>query len=114
MILSLVEILTEYLSIAFCMQKAAGEKIKIDKYATIFAILNFIILFLIQKYRQDHSWIIIIVYLNYFAYAKIRLASKWIQAVKAFGIMLITIPSLQLIVYYLTKICFVARIWHIG
>lgn len=106
MIVSLLEIFTEYMSIAFCMQRAAGKKILLDRYVMMFSILNFVSIFLAQRYHQKYDWIMFIVYINYFAYIKLRLTTKWMEAIKIFGIMLITIPSLQLVIYYLTKFAF--------
>lgn len=103
MIVSLLEIFTEYMSIVFCMHKAARKKIVLDKYIIFFYGINLISILVSYKYEHMYSWSRILVLINLFMYGKARLCDKWIEAGKVFGIMLITIPSLQLVLYFGTK-----------
>lgn len=131
MILRLLEILTEYLSIILCMHKAAKKKITIDRYVLIYSIVNIVSIFLAQQYKNECNWLRLIVYANFLVYCKKQLVSKWSECIKVFGIMFITIPSLQLVIYFGTKfmfkdytaryeygivvnclICFIILIWH--
>lgn len=112
MIVNVVEIFTEYLSIILCMHKIAKKKVVLDRYFWMFFLLDLSSILLAHKYREEHGWLMILVYVNFFVYAKMRLCKKWSETVKVFGIMLILIPSMQLVMYYFMKL--IARTTNIS
>lgn len=103
MIVSLLEILTEYISIIFCLHKVTEKKIIIDKYVLLFFIVELFTVLVAERYRSQYSWIMILVYIIFLAYTKKRLCEKWSEAIKGFCITIIIIPSMQLIMYFATK-----------
>ena len=44
-----------------------------------------------------------ITYMNLFVYVKIKLCKKWIYSIKVFSLMIVIIPSLQLVIYFSIK-----------
>lgn len=106
MIVNVIEIFTEYLSIIMCMHKIAKKKVTLDRYVWMFFLLDLFSVLLAHKYREEHSWLMMIVYVNFFVYVKMRLSERWTDAIKVFGAMLFLIPSLQLIIYYGIKYIF--------
>lgn len=104
MIVSVIEIFTEYLSIIMCMHKITKKKVTLDRYVWMFFLLDLFSVLLAHKYREEHSWLMMIVYVNFFVYVKMRLSERWVDAIKVFGAMLFLIPSLQMIVYFSIKL----------
>lgn len=49
----------------------------------------------------------LIMYINLMVYVKMRLAEKWVIAIKIFGTMFVMIPCLQLIMFYIVKFIFI-------
>ena len=103
MIVNVIEIFTEYLSVIFCVHKIAKKKIVIDRYVWMFFVLDLFSVFLAHKYSEEYGYIMIIVYVNFFVYVKMRLSNKWIDAIKVFATMFILLPSIQLVIYYFIK-----------
>lgn len=103
MIINVVEIFTEYLSVILCEHKIAKKKIALDRYFWMFFLLDLFSILLAHEYREEHGWLMMLVYVNFFVYVKMRLCKKWADAVKVFGGMLILIPSMQLVIYYFVK-----------
>lgn len=106
MIVNVIEIFTEYLSIILCLHKVANKKIIIDKYVIAFGLLNMLSVFVSHRYYQECSWLMLIMYINFIVYVRLRLAQTWRDIVKIFGLMLIIIPSLQLICFFFIKFIF--------
>lgn len=106
MIVNVIEIFIEYMSVIICLHKAAKKKMVIDQYILLFFVLSVLSVFLAHIYREEYWWLMLITYTNLLIYTKLRLCPKWIQALKVFGIMIITIPSLELVVYFSTKFIF--------
>ncbi len=110
MIVNVVEIFTEYLSVILCEHKIAKKKIALDRYFWMFFLLDLFSILLAHEYREEHGWLMMLVYVNFFVYVKMRLCKKWADAVKVFGGMLILIPSMQIVIYFgikflLTPLC---------
>lgn len=103
MIVNVVEIFTEYLSVILCEHKIAKKKVILDRYFWMFFLLDLLSVLLAHKYREEHGWLMLLVYVNFFVYVRLRLSEKWTEAIKIFGIMLILIPSLQILVYFSIK-----------
>lgn len=103
MIVNVIEIFTEYLSVILCVHKIAKKRIKFDKYVWMFFLINLLSVVAAYYYKDECNWIRIIVWLNFYVYIKTRVADTWKQAIKIIGIMLLIIPSMQLIVYFGTK-----------
>lgn len=106
MMVKLLEILTEYISIIFCLHKVSEKKIIIDKYVLMLFIVELISVLVAEQYRSEHSWMMMGVYCIFFLYTKKRLCEKWSQAIKAFCTTIIIIPSMQLVIYFSTKFIF--------
>ncbi len=103
MIVNVIEIFTEYLSVIFCVHRIAKKKITLDKYVWMFFLLDLFSILLAHKYREEHGWLMMVTYINFFVYVKMRINKKWTEAIKVFGIMLILIPSMQLVIFYCIK-----------
>lgn len=103
MIVNVIEIFTEYLSVIFCVHRIAKKKITLDKYVWMFFLLDLFSILLAHKYREEHGWLMMVTYINFFVYVKMRINKKWTEAIKVFSIMLIMIPSLQMIIYFSIK-----------
>lgn len=103
MIVNVVEIFTEYLSVILCEHKIAKKKLVLDRYFGMFFLLDLFSILLAHEYREEHGWLMMLVYVNFFAYVKMRLCQKWTEAIKVFGGMFILIPSMQLVIYYFIK-----------
>ena len=103
MIVNVIEIFTEYLSVIFCVHRIAKKKITLDKYVWMFFLLDLFSILLAHKYREEHGWLMMVTYINFFVYVKMRINKKWAEALKVFCIMLIMIPSLQMIIYFSIK-----------
>lgn len=108
MIVNVVEIFTEYLSVILCEHKIAKKKVALDRYFWMFFLLDLFSILLAHEYREEHGWLMMLVYVNFFAYVKMRLCKKWADAVKVFGGMFILIPGLQLVMYYFVKFIYYA------
>lgn len=107
MIVNVIEIFTEYLSIIFCLHRIAKKKIVIDKYVVIFSVINLLSVFMAYKYQEECRYLMLIMYINFLIYTKMRLTEKWEAAIKIFVIMFIVIPYLQLVVFYFVKFIFI-------
>lgn len=106
MIVNVIEIFTEYLSVIFCVHRIAKKKITLDKYVWMFFLLDLFSILLAHKYREEHGWLMMVTYINFFVYVKMRINKGWIDALKVWGIMLIIIPSMQIVLYYCIKFIF--------
>lgn len=104
MIVNVVEIFTEYLSVILCEHKIAKKKVAFDRYFWMFFLLNLFSILLAYRYLNEHGWLMLLVYVNFYIYVKLRLADNWLDSLKIFGKMFILIPCLQLISFYCIKI----------
>lgn len=103
MIVRTIEILLEFISIILCIHRVAGKKIKFNIWLIGLGIFEIILMFLIAF--SDWGWYFrIFIYVGIFLYVRKNVVNSWDKAVKAYGIMLVSIISLQIIVYFLFKL----------
>lgn len=102
MIITFIEVFTEYLSVMAFMYKAANQKFKWNKTFFIIAMMEFGIVMSSGKY-VDNRLGMVMIYSLLFLYAKIKITHNWKPTVRVFGTMLIGIPVLQILVYYVFK-----------
>lgn len=102
MIVTFIEVFTEYLSVMAFMYKAANERFKWNKTFFIIAMMEFGIVMSSGRYIDNRLGMVMI-YSLLFLYAKIKITRDWKPTVRVFGTMLIGIPVLQIVVYYLLK-----------
>ncbi|HBV85033.1 MAG TPA: hypothetical protein DEB74_19980 [Lachnospiraceae bacterium] len=102
MIVTFIEVFTEYLSVMAFMYKAANQKYRWNKTFFAIAIMEFGIVMSSGKYIDNRLGMIMI-YSLLFLYAKIKITHDWKPTARVFGTMLIGIPVLQIVVYYLLK-----------
>lgn len=99
MIITFIEVFTEYLSVMAFMYKAANQKFKWNKTFFIIAMMEFGIVMSSGKY-VDNRLGMVMIYSLLFLYAKIKIIHDWKPTVRVFGTMLIGIPVLQILVYF--------------
>lgn len=99
MIITFIEVFTEYLSVMAFMYKAANQKFKWNKTFFIIAMMEFGIVMSSGKY-VDNRLGMVMIYSLLFLYAKIKITHDWKPTVRVFGTMLIGIPVLQILVYF--------------
>ncbi len=102
MIVTFIEVFTEYLSVMAFMYKAANQKFRWNKTFFIIAMMEFGIVMSSGKY-VDNRLGMVMIYSLLFLYAKIKITHDWKPTVRVFGTMLIGIPVLQILVYYVFK-----------
>ncbi len=95
MIIYLLRVLTEYMSIALCLHKIIDKKVKICAESLAYLCIYILILF-ISTYGK---WTDILLYGFWFVYARVRITNKLKNALKVFCIMMVTIPTMQMILY---------------
>lgn len=100
MIITFIEVFTEYLSVMAFMYKAANQKFKWNKTFFIIAMMEFGIVMSSGKY-VDNRLGMVMIYSLLFLYAKIKITHNWKPTVRVFGTMLIGIPVLQILVYFI-------------
>lgn len=91
---------TEYLSVMAFMYKAANQKFRWNKTFFIIAMMEFGIVMSSGKY-VDNRLGMVMIYSLLFLYAKIKITHDWKPTVRVFGTMLIGIPVLQILVYFI-------------
>ena len=99
MIVTFIEVFTEYLSVMAFMYKAANQKYRWNKTFFAIAIMEFGIVMSSGKYIDNRLGMIMI-YSLLFLYAKIKITHDWKPTARVFGTMLIGIPVLQILVYF--------------
>ena len=102
MIVTFIEVFLEYLGIVMFMYKAAGKKFVVSKEFLIIAFVEYIVVILSGRYIDNRLGMIFL-YVMLFFFAKIKLSSNWKTAVRVFGTMLIGIPVMEILIYYLLK-----------
>lgn len=100
MIVTFIEVFTEYLSVMAFMYKAANQKFRWNKTFFIIAMMEFGIVMSSGKY-VDNRLGMVMIYSLLFLYAKIKITHDWKPTVRVFGTMLIGIPVLQILVYFI-------------
>lgn len=102
MIITFIEVFLEYLGIVMFMYKAAGKKFVVSKEFLITAFAEYIVVILSGRYIDNRLGMIFL-YVMLFFFAKIKLSNNWKTAVRIFGTMLIGIPVMEILIYYLLK-----------
>jgi len=102
MIVTFIEVFLEYLGIVMFMYKAAGKKFVVSKEFLITAFAEYIVVILSGRYIDNRLGMIFL-YVMLFFFAKIKLSNNWKTAVRVFGTMLIGIPVMEILIYYLLK-----------
>lgn len=110
MMIKLISILSEYISIILCLHAYAKAPKKINTFNSILCVLNAVILLVMEKYNSRNTTVVILLYLALLLYVKVKLENKWFAAIKAWSLMLVTIPSLQLGLYIVLKTFFKSNI----
>lgn len=82
------------------MYKAANQKFRWNKTFFIIAMMEFGIVMSSGKY-VDNRLGMVMIYSLLFLYAKIKITHDWKPTVRVFGTMLIGIPVLQILVYFI-------------
>lgn len=95
MIISFLEIFTEYISIILCIHKAAGKRIRLNWWSLFDFVCWLMLIFMGEKIVFGK----LLPYVYLFVYTRIRVADTWKKTVKPFCIMMCTIPMLQLLIY---------------
>jgi len=99
MILYFLRALTEYVSIVLCLHKIAEKKVKISWYSVVWFGIYINLVFLAEYIAEYCRYFQVLIYVFWLLYVKIRLAHKVKDSLKIFGIMVITIPTLQMVLY---------------
>ncbi|GFI21360.1 hypothetical protein IMSAGC011_00121 [Lachnospiraceae bacterium] len=102
MMVTFIEVFTEYLSVMAFMYKAANQRFQWNKTFFVIAIMEYGIVMGSGKYVDNRVGMIMI-YSLLFLYAKIKITHNWKPTVRVFGTMLIGIPVMQILVYYVFK-----------
>ena len=110
MMSEIISILSEYISIIVCMHTYTKAPKKVNAFNSILCVLNAVILLVMEKYSGINNVIVILMYFTFLLYAKVKLVNKWFDAIKAWILMLVTIPSLQLGLYIIIKTFFKSNI----
>lgn len=95
MILKVMSIVTEYISVVLCLHRVVDKKIRISKSSFICFGIDMFLVYLSEFSRLFN----ILIYVFWFAFARIRVTNCLKDALKAFGIMIIVIPTTQMILY---------------
>lgn len=103
MIVSFIEVFTEYLGVMAFMYKVANKKFKWNSIFLGIAVIEYCIVMFSGKFI-DNTIGMILIYLLLFLYAKIKISKEWKGAIKSFGIMLIGIPIMQLLVFHVLNV----------
>lgn len=90
-----LRVLTEYISISLCLHKVTNRKVEIKKESFMYIFIYIILLYL----SMFSKWLSILTYGYWFAYTRMKLTDNFKSTLKAFGIMIITIPTMQLFLY---------------
>ncbi len=99
MIVTFIEVFLEYLGIVMFMYKAAGKKFVVSKEFLITAFAEYIVVILSGRYIDNRLGMIFL-YVMLFFFAKIKLSDNWKTAVRVFGTMLIGIPVMEILIYF--------------
>ena len=83
--------------------KVSKKKIFFDKYVILFFLTDLISVWLTKEFGEKYVWISLVSYSNFLIYTRLCLVKKWVNAIKVWALMIITIPCLQLMLYYGTK-----------
>lgn len=102
MIVTFIEVFLEYLGIVMFMYKAAGKRFVVSKEFLITAFAEYMVVVLSGRYIDNRLGMIFL-YVMLFFFAKIKLSNNWKTAVRVFGTMLIGIPVMEILIYYLLK-----------
>lgn len=113
MMSEVISILSEYISIILCLHMLARVKREINIFNFILGIIDVGLLLYMGRNNCRNILLIVILYIVFAVYVKVRLVSKWSQAFKIWGIMMLIIPSLQLGAYILIQGCFRNRIGYV-
>lgn len=110
MIINVLEVITEFIGIILCLHKSSGKEIHIDRYVVTFSFFEICGVLVARLGGVEYRWVVGLVYVAIMLYVRLRLADTIWQMLKIFGIMVITLPSLQLLIYYATKFIFVDKL----
>lgn len=101
-----IYVLSEYISIILCLHRLAKKRIKIGTYEIVFGLITMICIGMVYIFNDLHFHVSLIIYLLYIPYIRLKLAVNKRETLRIWLIMLVIIPSMQICVYYLTKMCF--------
>ncbi len=110
----ILQILTEYISIILCLHTFSKAKKRVNLLNIIFGILIVGMLSCIGKCNERNILLAILVYFIFLLYVKRELENRWLLALKTWGFMMVTMPSLQLGMYIIIKIIFKYSISDMG
>lgn len=96
---------TEYIGVMLCLHAFANAKREINVFNVILGVINVGVLSYIDRYSDKRTLVVMLLYFTIFLYVKVKLEQSWFNAVKIWGIMMVVIPSLQLGIYLIIKIC---------
>lgn len=97
MAIFILTVFTEYISIVLFLHKAANKKNKIKFSSIIFLEIDLLLAYL-SGYNHVFN---VLIYVFWFIYIRIRVADSFRSALKPYGIMMITIPTVQMMSYAL-------------
>ena len=95
MIAYLLTVLTEYISIVLCLHKVAGKKLKFNLGFFVYFSIDLFLLYL-SEYNQLYN---LLIYGFWLIYARISVVDNFKDALKSYGIMMITVPTMQIVLY---------------
>ncbi len=98
--------LTEYIGIILCLHAFTKVRKEINLFNIILGVINVSALSYIDRYSDKRIFVVMLLFLTIFLYVKMKLEQSWFNAVKIWGIMMVVIPSLQLGLYTVMKMCF--------
>lgn len=97
---------TEYIGVMLCLHAFANAKREINVFNVILGVINVGVLSYIDRYSDKKTLVVLLLYFTIFLYVKLKLKQSWFNAVKIWGIMMVLVPSLQLGLYTIMKMCF--------
>lgn len=103
MVVRTIEIVLEFIATVICIFKLAGLKVEINKWNSFLGVVNWVVMMPIS-YGIISPYIRCLMYVFMVAYIKFILKKSWNKAISIFGSAMITIVSLQFVMFYLVKI----------
>lgn len=105
MMSEIIQALTEYISIILCLHRLARKNIEIGLWEIIFLLISMMCLRTANKYDDLYFPILTIAYLLFIPYIRFRIVEKRRDVLRVWLLMMVIIPSMQIGMYYLVKMC---------
>lgn len=105
MVIRTIELLLEYIGIILCIYRIEKQKPKLDWQIVGILGLDWVIMFG-QMLEDVRKWNKLLIYILLLLYMKAHFKNTWAKTLQRYGVMFVTIPTLQIIFYYGIKILF--------